>query len=64
MSDLHPIQIERFRNMTPSEKHAVFMGLMRTGFELKRAALVRDFPDASEEEIDRKLARTILHGRP
>lgn len=64
MPHLHPIQVERFRTMTASEKHAVFTGLIRTAYQIKRAALERDFPNDSPNEIDRKLARSILHGCP
>jgi len=61
---LHPIQIERFRAMTPDEKHAVMCGMIRTAREIKRAALRKQFPEKTEAELDRTLAKVMLHGHP
>jgi len=61
---LHPLQIERFRQMTPDDKHATLRGLQLTAQRIKRAGLRQQYPELSEIEIDRALARAILHGRP
>lgn len=59
---LHPLQIERFRQMTSDEKHAVLNGMIRTARQIKRAALRQQQPHLTEAQLDRALARVMLHG--
>ncbi len=61
---LHPLQIERFRQMSPDEKYAMLRGMLLTARRIKRAGLLHQHPQFSEIEIDRALARSVLHGRP
>jgi len=61
---LHPLQIERFRQMTADEKHTVLRGMIRSARQIKRAGLRQQHPKLSETDLDRALARAVLHGRP
>lgn len=60
---LHPLQIERFRAMSPSEKHWVFLGMVKTARAISRSALRQRHPDLSDTELDRALAQWVLHGQ-
>ncbi len=60
---LHPIQIRRFREMTPTEKWDVARGLLRTARETRRAGLRAVHPAWSSEEIERALATEIARAR-
>jgi hypothetical protein len=59
---LHPLQIERFRSMTGIEKHEVLCGLIATARDVARAGLRSRFPQATDSEIESRLARLFLHG--
>jgi hypothetical protein len=45
------------------KKLEVFQAIMRQARQMKRSCLKQQFPDAGEEEIDRKLARIFLYAR-
>lgn len=49
--------------MSSQEKYDVFCSLQRQAREMKRAALRQQFPQANEEEINRKLIKIFLHAR-
>lgn len=56
-------QIEIWKNMSYQEKYDVFCSIQRQAREMKRAALRQQFPEDSEEEINRKLVKIFLHAR-
>ena len=60
MDPLTAHDIEVSRGASPSEKLAQALELMDTGLRLKRAALQRAHPDASEREIDEAFERWLL----
>ena len=59
----HPKQIEIWRKMSAAEKMDVFERLMQDVRALKAVGVRRDHPDWSEDEVDREVARFILHAR-
>lgn len=63
LEPLHPVQIQRFRQMTPVEKWDVALGLLRTARETRRAALRGGNPNLTETEIERALAKELSCAR-
>ena len=63
LEPLHPVQIQRFRQMTPIEKWNVALGLLRTARETRRAGLRRRNPNLTETEIERALAKELSCAR-
>ena len=63
LEPLHPIQIHRFREMSPEEKWNVSLGLLRTARETRRAALRARHPDWGPAEIENALARELTRAR-
>ena len=63
LEPLHPVQIQRFRQMTPAEKWDVALGLLRTARETRRAALRGKNPKFTEAEIERALAKELSCAR-
>lgn len=53
---------EEARRLTPAEKLGQALEVMRTGIRLKRVALCRQYPQADETEIDRRLAEWLADG--
>jgi hypothetical protein len=51
--------IERVRRTPPRERARQALELMRTGIRLQRLALRRQFPDATEEEIEQRLRQWL-----
>lgn len=47
---------ELANELTPSAKLAQALEMMRTGIRLERSALRRQYPEADEADIDRRLA--------
>lgn len=62
LEPLHPLQIEAYRRMTPTEKHRAFLGLAAFARRLKRSALRADHPEWTEDQINGALAKIFLHG--
>lgn len=63
LEPLHPIQIERFRAMTPVEKFNIARGLLHTARQVRRAGIGLAHPDWTPEEVERELARETTRGR-
>ncbi|MCC6352383.1 MAG: hypothetical protein IT577_00780 [Verrucomicrobiae bacterium] len=63
LEPLHPIQIRRFREMSPSEKWGVARGLLKTARETRLAALRQQHPAWSAEDIERAVAREMARAR-
>lgn len=56
-------QLEIWKNMSYQQKYEVWQGMQNEARALKFAGLRYQFPDDSEEEINRKLAKAMLHAR-
>ena len=54
--------VEQARQLTPAEKLEQALEVMRTGIKLKRLSLCRQYPDADDAEIDRRLAEWLADG--
>ena len=63
LEPLHPVQIQRFRQMTPVEKWNVALGLLGTARATRRAALRMRNPNLTEAEIERALAKELSRAR-
>ena len=60
MDALQRHDIETARATDPGVKIAQALELMSMGLRMKRAALAREFPDASDEEIEEKFVAWLL----
>lgn len=56
---LHPIQIQRFREMTFAEKCMVGSSLLHTARTMRCAAFRSAHPDWSESEVNQAVAREL-----
>ena len=63
LDPLHPVQLRRFREMTPDEKWSVFRGLQRTARTVRLVALRGEHPDWDDARASRELAREFIRGR-
>jgi hypothetical protein len=63
LEPLHPIQIQRFREMSFSEKWAVARGLWKIAWEARVRAMRRSHPDLSDEECRKLAASEIARAR-
>lgn len=63
LEPLHPIQLQRFREMTFAEKWAVARGLWKIAWETRVRAMRRLHPHLSDEECRQLAAREIAHAR-
>ena len=59
---MHPVQEKILREMTPSRRLEIAMGMQRSARAIKAAALRQKHPEWSEEEVLRELARLTLYG--
>jgi hypothetical protein len=59
--EIHPVQIEGFRRMTPAEKLQRVADLYETGIQLRMAGLRLAHPDWPEERLEREARRSLLH---
>jgi hypothetical protein len=63
LEPLHPIQIQRFREMTFAEKWAVAQGLWLMARDARLAATRRASPNLSEAECQKIVAREFARAR-
>jgi hypothetical protein len=63
LEPLHPIQIERFREMTFAEKWFVARGLWKIAWEARVRAMRRMHPDLSDQECRQLAAHEIARAR-
>jgi hypothetical protein len=63
LEPLHPVQLKRLREMTPTEKWQVALGLMHTARETRRVALRAKHPDWNSSEIEAALAKEFIRAR-
>lgn len=60
---LHPEQIKALRKMSLQRRAELGLGMIRSMWRLKAAALRSEHPDWSEQQITDALRQFILHGR-
>jgi hypothetical protein len=63
LEPLHPIQIQRFREMSFAEKWAVAQGLWVMARNARLCATRRANPDLNEEECQKLVAREFARTR-
>lgn len=63
MDDLSPEHAALLRSMDPEQRWAIWRSLFRTVRNLQRAAVQAAHPDWTTDEIEREVARRILHAR-
>ena len=63
LEPLHPIQIQRFREMSFAEKWAVAQGLWIMARNARISATRRANPDLNEEECQKLVAREFARAR-
>ena len=63
LEPLHPIQIQRFREMTFSEKWAVAQGLWLMARNARLSATRRANPELTEEDCQKLVAREFARAR-
>ena len=63
LEPLHPIQIQRFREMTFAEKWAVAQGVWLMARDARLAATRRANPHFTEEEHQKSVAREFARAR-
>jgi hypothetical protein len=63
LEPLHPIQVQRFREMTFAEKWSVARGLWKIAWEARVRAMRRMHPNLSEQECRQLAAREIARAR-
>jgi len=63
LEPLHPIQLQRFREMTFAEKWAVARGLWKIAWQARVWAMHRLHPDLTDEECRQLAAREIARAR-
>ena len=63
LEPLHPIQLQRFREMTFAEKWAVARGLWKIAWQASVRAMHRVHPNLTDEECRQLAAREIACAR-
>jgi len=59
--DIHPVQLEGFRRMTPAEKLQMVADLYHAGIELRIAGLRMTHPDWPRERLEFEARRGLLY---
>jgi hypothetical protein len=63
LEPLHPIQVQRFREMTFAEKWSVARGLWKIAWEARVRAMRRMHPNLSDQECRQLAAKEIARAR-
>lgn len=63
LEPLHPLQIQRFREMTFAEKWSIAQGLWLMARDARLAATRRSHPTLSEEDCQKLVAREFARAR-
>ena len=58
---IHPVQLEGFRRMTPAQKLRMVADLYETGIQLRAAGLRLAHPDWPQERLEREARRSLLY---
>jgi hypothetical protein len=59
--EIHPVQIEGFRRMTPAQKIRMVCDLYEAGIRLRMAGLRMAHPDWPQERREREARRSLLY---
>lgn len=60
---LHPIQLARFRAMSPMEKWEISKAMLKTATDIRRAVLRKEHPDWTAYQVERQIAWERASGR-
>lgn len=60
---LHPIQLARFRAMSPMEKWEISKAMLKTATDIRRAVLRKEHPDWTTDQVERRIAWERASGR-
>ena len=58
---IHPVQLEGFRRMTPAQKLRMVADLYETGIRLRAAGLRLAHPDWPQDRLEREARRSLLY---
>ena len=61
LEELHPVQIEGFKRMTPAQKLQMVCDLYEAGIRLRVAGLRAEHPDWPLERLDFEARRSLLY---
>ena len=61
LEELHPVQIEGFKRMTPAQKLRMACDLYEAGIQLRVAGLRAAHPDWPQERLDFEARRSLLY---
>ena len=59
---IDPMMVECLRRMTPGQRLAQASAMWETARIMVRSAVIRQFPDWDEPQIQRETARRMSHG--
>ena len=59
--EIHPVQLEGLRRMTPAQKLRMVAELYEAGIKLRAAGLRLTHPDWPEERLEREARRSLLY---
>jgi hypothetical protein len=59
---MHPLQIKKYREMTPAEKLDALAELYASACAIYAAGVRKRHPEYTEEEVQREVRATILYG--
>ena len=59
--EIHPVQLEGLRRMTPAQKLRMVAELYEAGIKLRAAGLRLMHPDWPEERLEREARRSLLY---
>jgi hypothetical protein len=58
---IDPLDVVRFRRMSPAEKLQMVCDLYHAGIRLRAAGLRQMHPDWTQEQLEREARRSLLH---
>lgn len=61
LEEIHPVQVEGLRRMSPADKLRMVCALYDAGIRLRVAGLRMAHPDWSDEQLEREARRSLLH---
>jgi len=59
--EIHPVQIEGFRRMTPAQKIRMVCDLYAAGIRLRMAGLRMTHPEWPQARLEREARRSLLY---
>ncbi len=59
---MHPVQIDGYRRMTPTEKLERLAAFQRAGREMLKCGISAQHPEWTDAEIEREIRERMLYG--